>query len=353
MALKLKGQEEAAMMALRLGSTARGRKRLFGVVASLATLARFSPAAEEVAKQRVADLGGGVKMSLVLIPAGTFTMGSTEAEIKAVQARMTQSKEDVPDHHEKPAHKVTISKDFYMGKHEVTVGQFRRFVEATRYRTDAEKDTESKGVFVNAGGEGKFAEDACWRNPYFKQTDDHPVVCVSWNDARAFMDWLNAIDKTRPPGWTYRLPAEAEWEYACRAGSTTWYQWGDDPDKGKGWCNGMDLTGKRAFPQANAFNWDDGYLTTAPVGSFKANGFRLHDMHGNVFEWCQDSYGRYVGGGGQTDPTGPVSDKDRVMRGGDWHCHPGNLRSAARAWLRPAFRFDWLGFRVVLSATPQ
>ena len=257
------------------------------------------------ANERAVDLGGGVKMTFVLVPAGSFTMGSTEADIKAVVAKWPESKEEWLAG-EKPAHKVTLSKAFHMGKHEVTVGQFRRFAEATGYKTDAEKGTGFKGALVFADGKGKLAEDASWRNPYFKQTDEHPAVCVSWNDALAFVDWLNATDKAKPAGFTYRLPTEAEWEYACRAGTTTWYQWGDDPDKGKGWCNAADLTAKKAFPQISVFNWDDGFLYTAPVGSFKANAFGLYDMHGNAWEWCQDWYGPYQGGD-QTDPSGAAS----------------------------------------------
>ena len=322
-----------------------------GVVALLvAALGGWSGAGEQAPKERVVDLGGGVKMTLVLIPAGTFTMGSTEAEIKAVLAKWPEAKEEwFKD--EKPAHKVTISKAFWMGKHEVTVGQFRRFVEAAGYKTDAEKGTLFKGAVVATEGKVKIAEDASWRNPYFKQTDEHPVVCVSWNDARAFVDWLNATDKARPAGTTYRLPTEAEWEYACRARTTTWYHWGDDPDQGNGWCNAADLTAKKEFPKATVFNWDDGFLYTAPVGSFKANAFGLHDLHGNVGEWCQDWYGDYKEGD-QTDPPGPATGEDRVLRGGSWYGYPGLLRSANRLRNHPGGRGYDLGFRLVLAPGP-
>jgi len=305
------------------------------------------------AKERAVDLGGGVKMTFVLVPAGSFTMGSTEAEIKAVLAKWPGIPEEQFTAHEKPPHKVTLSKAFYMGKHEVTVGQFRRFVEATGYETDAEKGTGFKGAFVFADGTLKQAEDGGWRNPYFKQTDDHPVVCLSWNDARAFADWLNATDKGRPAGFNCRLPTEAEWEYACRAGTKTWYQWGDNPDNGRGWCNAADLTAKKAFPQTIValFNWDDGYLNTAPVGSFKANAFGLHDMHGNVWEWCEDWHGPYVGGD-QTDPTGPATSEARVFRGGSWPNGPGGCRSAYRVRSRPEYRSNDLGLRLVLVPGP-
>jgi len=301
--------------------------------ALLVALAASSFAGEEVPKERVVDLGGGVKMTFVLIPAGTFTVGSTEEEIRGVLAKWPQA-EDGSFTHEKPAHKVTISKALWMCKHEVTVGQFRRFVEARGYKTDAEKGTRFKGALVAIKDHVKPAEDASWRNPYFKQTNEHPVVCVSWNDARAFADWLNATDKVWPAGSSYRLPAEAEWEYACRAGTTTWYQWGDDPDKGKGWCNVL----KTAPPYWAGFNWDDGFVHTAPVGSFKPNAFGLHDMHGNAWEWCEDRYEDY----GET----------RVLRGGAWDNCSWGLHSAYRSWDGPDYRTCATGFRVVLSAGP-
>ncbi len=327
-------------------AAAHGRAALVLLVA----LGAYSRAGEQAPKERVVDLGDGVKMSLVLIPAGTFTMGSTEADVKAVMAKWPEVTEEwLAD--EKPAHKVTLSKAFWMGKHEVTVGQFRRFVEATGHKTDAEKGTGFKGAFVVADGKGKRAEDASWRNPYFKQTDGHPVVCVSWNDARAFADWLNATDKTRPAGTAYRLPTEAEWEYACRAGTATWHQWGDDPDKGKGWCNAADATAKKTFPDWTVFNWDDGFLYTAPVGSFEANAFGLHDMHGNAWEWCQDWYGDYKEGD-QTDPSGPASGEPRVLRGGSWDRPHRYLRSAFRDRTHPEYRGVNAGFRLVLAAGP-
>ena len=335
------GHRGAAWVAILLSVVSA----LLGVVAGL------SSAGEQAPRERAVDVGGGVKMAFVLIPAGTFTMGTTQAQLEAVRRRWPDAKE-VLIAHEKPAHKVAISQSFWMGKHEVTVGQFRCFVEATNYKTDAEKGKPWKGAFVFTDRHPMMAEDASWRNPHFKQSDDHPVVCVSWNDARGFADWLNVTDKARPAGASYRLPTEAEWEYACRAGTSTWYQWGDDPGKGKGWCNGGDLTAKMRFPDFTVFHWDDGFLYTAPVGSFKANAFGLHDMHGNVWEWCEDRYGPYREGN-QTDPTGAEDGVLRVVRGGSWSFGTWYLRSAFRVRLRPMDRcVDGTGFRLVLAPGP-
>ena len=342
------------MRALAHSPAAWGRGLVSAALALLAALTGWSAAGEQAPKERVVDLGGGVKMALVLIPAGSFTMGSTENDLNALEARLPGLPEVLLSD-EKPSHKVAISKTLWMGKHEVTVGQFRRFVEGTGYKTDAEKGTGGfNGVVVGLDTKEpkvEVAKDMNWRNPPFKQTDDHPVVCVSWNDATAFADWLNATDKGRPAGSSYRLPTEAEWEYACRAGTTACYQWGDDPDKGKGWCNAGDLTAKRAFPDWDVFDWDDGFLYTAPVGSFKANGFELHDMHGNALEWCQDWHAPYREGE-QTDPAGPASGHAHVLRGGSWHELCLSLRSASRSRAEPRWRDLRTGFRLVLPAGP-
>ncbi len=332
-------------------------------LAIVAALAGCSGSGEQSSKERVVDLGGGDKMAFVLIPPGSFTMGTTEAQVKAALARWPEKKEDAFAG-EKPTRKVTLSKALWMGQHEVTVGQFRRFVEATGHKTDAERGTKFQGAFVVYGEVDRdvggaiavrrshvgMKDDATWRNPYFKQTDEHPVVCVSWNDARAFADWLNATDRARPAGSSYRLPTEAEWEYACRAGTTTWYQWGDDPGAGKGWCNVKDLAAEVIFGSrgGKVFQWDDGFVYTAPVGSFRASSFGLHDMHGNVGEWCEDWHGAYRSGD-QTDPVGPASGEKRVLRGGSWLDLPDSMRSTHRSPDGPHCRDNYNGFRLVLA----
>ena len=273
------------------------------------------------------DLGGGVSMKMALIPAGKFTMGSPDSE------RDRRSSET--------QHEVTISSPFHMGVHEVTRGQFAAFVNVAGYRTDAEKMGTAR-IMGESGWED--GAGASWRQVGFPQTDDHPVVCVSWNDAAAFCTWLSART-----GKTVRLPTEAEWEYACRAGAKTAFQWGDNPDDGAGWCNSADLTGRERFPDwGNVFNWADGYVFTAPAGSFKANAFGLYDIQGNVCEWCGDRYGA-IGPEPAIDPAGPEVGTTRAIRRGAWLDRVPGSRIAFREGAAPDVRLSTLGFRVVLE----
>ena len=148
------------------------------------------------------------------------------------------------------------------------------------------------------------------------------------------------------------LPTEAQWEYACRAGTKTAYPWGDNPDDGKGWANCADQSLKKKIPNQEHwafFSWDDNFVFTSPVGSFKANAFGLYDMIGNAWEWCQDRYGDYEKGAA-TDPTGPDNGVLRVLRGGSWLNGPWLCRSARRCRINPDCRIDYLGFRVVVLA---
>ena len=245
------------------------------------------------------DLGKGVTMKLVRIPAGTFTMGSPAGEVKRSSD-------------EGPRHRVTLAKPFYMGINEVTQEQYQAVI--------GTNPSHFKGV-------------------------KRPVENVSWNDASTFCRELAA--KT---GSSVRLPTEAEWEYACRAGTTTAYQWGNDPDDGNGWCNAADQTARQKFPHWTAFNWSDGYVYTAPVGHFKANAWGLYDMHGNVWEWCSNWYAEeYAARANAQDPTGPASGTHRILRGGSWSPYPKYCRSAYRRSGYPTWRRRYIGFRVVVS----
>jgi formylglycine-generating enzyme required for sulfatase activity len=189
----------------------------------------------------------------------------------------------------------------------------------------------------------RLNEKYSWRNAGFEQTDEHPVVNVSWNDAVAFCNWLSKKESK-----TYRLPTEAEWEYACRAGTTTRYYSGDDPETLAKVGNVADAALKAKFPDLKyTLKASDDYVFTAPVGSFKPNALGLFDMHGNAFQWCADWYGaEYYAASPVDDPTGPDSGTDRVLRGGSWNFGPLYSRSAKRFGLTPDLRSSYSGFRV-------
>ncbi|MCI0463243.1 MAG: bifunctional serine/threonine-protein kinase/formylglycine-generating enzyme family protein [Gemmataceae bacterium] len=268
-------------------------------------------------------------MQLVLIPKGTFQMGSPESD-----------KERFTNEHQ---HEVEITKPFYLGKFEVTKGEFAAFVQATGYKTEAEKGGKG-GYGIDTKGNWSQKPEYTWRNPGFEQTDRHPVVNVSWNDAVVFCEWLSAKE-----GKKYRLPTEAEWEYSCRAGTTTRYHSGDDPKTLATVGNVADASAKRKFPGWTTIKADDGYVFTAPAGQFKANAFGLHDMHGNVWEWCQDWYKEdYYQTSPREDPQGPGAGVYRVIRGGSWNDNPRSCRAAYRYDVTPSNRNYDLGFRVVL-----
>jgi formylglycine-generating enzyme required for sulfatase activity len=276
-----------------------------------------------------------VHMKLVRISAGKFTIGTAkEAEFRGKD--------------EGPQHEVEITQAFHMAASPVTRGQFAAFVKDTNYKTEAETDGRG-GLGYNALTHRFEGMDLryTWRDPGWSQTDDHPVVNVTWNDAQKFCEWLS-----KKEGRTYELPTEAEWEYACRAGTTTRYWCGDKDDSLKGAANVADpsLKAKLDPDVARTWNfhsWDDGFAFTSPVGSFKANPWGLYDMHGNVWQWCADRYGLYRDGAVK-DPKGAETGERRVMRGGAWDSGPKVCRSATRRCDFPGTRANFLGFRVVL-----
>lgn len=282
--------------------------------------------------QKTIELGNGVKLEMALIPAGAFVMG-----------------DDMGLDDEKPVHKVTIGKPFYMGKHEVTVEQFRRFVEATGYVTDAEKGTGFQGAFGWNRDTKEFKMNAnySWRNTGFAQSDAHPVVNVSWNDAMAFCRWLSGKE-----GKMCRLPTEAEWEYACRAGTTTRYSHGNDPEGSATAGNVADSAFEAQFPELKGeVKASDGYAYTSPAGNFLPNPFGLYDMHGNVWEWCADWYdAEYYAKSPTHDPGGPAIGEERTYRGGGWFNCARGFRSASRSGGLPENRHLTLGFRVAVAA---
>jgi formylglycine-generating enzyme required for sulfatase activity len=172
------------------------------------------------------------------------------------------------------------------------------------------------------------------------------VTVVSWNDAVAFCAWLS-----KKEGRTYRLPTEAEWEYACRAGTATRFNTGEREDDLKVAGNVADASLKAKWKDCFwAVNWDDGYPFTSILGRFKANAFGLSDMHGNVWEWCSDWYAEgYYAKSPKQDPRGPATGKERVARGGAWSTQPKFCRSGFRDWHEPTYRSDCVGFRVVVT----
>lgn len=235
-----------------------------------------------------------------------------------------------------PQHRVDV-KSFSVGKFEVTRGEYRVFAEAT--------DRASDGCFVWTGAEHEMDRAKDWRNTGFAQDDRHPVTCVSWDDASAFAKWLS--QKT---GKSYRLLTEAEWEYAARAGTATSRYWGDAGELACGYANGADQTVRQQVRGASEWeivDCSDRYAYTAPVGSYRANAFGLHDMLGNVWEWTQDCWNEGYGGApadGSAWASGNCS--WRVVRGGSWEDAPLALRAAMRVGSPHVIRVYTRGFRV-------
>jgi sulfatase modifying factor 1 len=320
--------------------SAEDARGLQGALTELVRILQMSDAEKKAYKPTLREFPkeftNSVGMKMVLIPAGEFWMGSKLSPPEVV-ARYGGNEGLCQD--EQPRHRVRITQSFYLAACEVTVGQFRQFADATGYQTDAEKEGWSYGW-----KDGKWGrqQGLNWRAPGFQQNFDHPVVCVSWNDAKAFCEWLG-----RKEGKSYRLPTEAEWEYACRAGSDTEFWWGDEMDTTGRVANVSDS--KHWNPGAGFKNMqmDDGYQFTAPVANYRANGFGLYDMIWNAWEWCQDWYGEgYYGQSPAEDPHGPQSGQYRVLRGGSWVSYAFNCRSAGRDRVTPDDRFSDCGFRV-------
>ena len=284
-------------------------------------------------------------MRLVRVPAGAFLMGGQEpAERLASDFREYGRAADFFAD-EYPRHRVRIRRPFFLGKFEVTVGQFAAFARATGYRTEAEADGTGGWGYNPAtrkveGRRGQYS----WRDPGFAQTDEHPVVNVTWNDAVAFCRWLS-----KKEGACYRLPTEAEWEYACRAGTAARYHNGDDPGRLGEVARVMDARGRTAFPHVHQMEIPGGVSgLTAAVGGRGPNALGLFDMHGNVWEWCHDWYDEnYYARSPAEDPCGPANGTVRVRRGGGWNSFPLWARASFRNYNSPDSRCANLGFRVV------
>jgi formylglycine-generating enzyme required for sulfatase activity len=251
------------------------------------------------------EITNSIGMKLVLIPKGTFMMGSPPSEENSI--------------FDERQHKVTITRDYYLGQFEVTQVQYEKVM--------------GKNPSHFQGDE--LAERHPQTGQIIKEVDssNHPVEAVSWEDAVEFCQRLSDLPKEKKAGRVYRLPTEAEWEYACRAGSTTAFSFGNEQDS------------------LDDYAWfcDNSDHKTHPVGEKKPNAWGLYDMHGNVWEWCSDWYGEYPKDA-VSDPSGPSKGVDRVNRGGGWSTGSAGCGSLFRNRFFPANRIHYFGFRLALSS---
>lgn len=304
------------------------------------------------AQEHINSLG----MKFVLIPAGTFTMGrveSIDSLMKAFPEYEDWRFEQIED--EGPAHTVQITKDFYLGQYEITVGQFRKFIKESGYVPESVKDrtgaygynkdydpnkTERRDAFE--GRNSKYS----WENPGFTQTENDPVTNLSWGDVDFMARWLSQKE-----GKQYRMPTEAEWEYSCLGGTQTRFGVGDIPSDLSAFAN--------LYDQETAKNWvkwkhlaqktSDGFPFTSPVGSFKPNAYNLYDMSGNVWEWVSDYYSEKYSPEKAIDPKGPTEKNLQIRRGGSWHTWAFYSRCQFRNWNTAETRYPLLGGRLLME----
>jgi formylglycine-generating enzyme len=267
------------------GSASTGTYATEGVIVIDVPIPPDEPSLAEM----TVELPGGATIEFVWIDPGSFRMGSSSSEAGH-------------EEQESPIHEVTISKGFYLGKYEITQRQWEAVIGTAPW----------------------FGEDYVQNNP------DHPAQYITWNDVQEFIERLNEAAGKE----IYRLPTEAEWEYACRAGTTMRWSFGDDESQ----------LGDYAWYRDNAWDVDQRYGHA--VGMKQPNPWGLYDMHGNVYEWCQDWYGSYSSGS-HRDPTGPSSGSNRVIRGGYFFLGAQNARSASRSYSSPDFRNDRHGVRLL------
>ena len=314
----------------------------FGVLAGRSTVTAEKPVAKPPAETRRIVINGPKPLyapfktgdvfqectncpeMVVIIPdPNGFTIGTAESEAKWGR-----------DNDEKPFEPIKFARPYAIGRFEITFAQF------------GASGIKSEPCRYWTGKEWQLDPQRSWQAPGFEQDATHPVVCVSWNDTQSYLKWLNGQAGLTQKD-AYRLPSEAEWEYAARGGTTTARYWGNEPAPACNYANVADRTAKQKFSDWTIHECSDGFVYTAPVGRYKPNGFGLFDMIGNVWEWVQDCYAdQYTesirnGGAFETANCGL-----RVLRGGSWFDYPVNTRSALRNRYVPGIRVNFLGFRV-------
>ncbi len=261
-------------------------------------------------------------MEFLRVPAGSFWMGQSEAETQALLEEVGQEDYDRYYARELPRHEVDLS-EFRLAATPVTNRQFRLW-----------KPEHDSGAYEE--------------HPL--NDDEQPVVEVSWDEAQGFIEWLNARTSSIAPAGEFHLPSEAQWEYACRAGTSTARYWGDGEDQAGQYANVADQTKQKAFPDwpEPFFPGEEGYATTSPVRSFRPNAFGLYDMLGNVWEWCRDIYAdNAYNQHKRLDPIYATSTgENRVLRGGSWGPLPRYVRCAYRNHRAPSGRYHDIGFRL-------
>lgn len=281
----------------------------------------------------MAQKNSAIIPAVATIPSGCFQMGSPESETG-------RGADEV-------LHRICI-KGFKLAKYEVTVEEFSQFIGATGYVTDAENNTFEQGCWSfekNPEKPWDWRPWANWRLPIQDAypLNDYPVTCVSYNDVMAFIEWLN-----KETGHEYRLPTEAEWEYAARAGTTTAHYWGNNSDIACGYANVADNTLSGAFKWPVPHPCVDGHFFTSTVKSYSANSFLLHDMLGNAWEWvCSKYEDKYTGNEEKCIEPKPDNESLISIRGGGWNADASRVRAAHRNWGVSWSRQANLGFRLV------
>jgi formylglycine-generating enzyme required for sulfatase activity len=292
-----------------------GRPALAEVIETLDRLSASDLSHVEfvVRRGQAKTIRNSIGMQFVLVPAGSFLMGSPAGE-------PGRGSDEGPQYH------VTITRPFYLGVCPVTQAQWQTVM------------AYNPSYFCAAGGGKNRVHGIC--------TDDFPVEQVSWEDVAEFLEELSGLKAEREEGRSYRLPTEAEWEYACRAGTSTAFHFGESLSSVQANFDGH-------FPHGGA---DRGPSLERPckAGSYMPNAFGLYDMHGHVWEWCSDWYARdSYATNPDSDPPGPEQGADRVFRGGSWLHRGKHCRSAGRDWGAPGLRADYLGFRLALVPSSE